>query len=115
MWIKGAGFEFFIGQNDPYLHSEVMFSNLAYGTLFVATLLSFLSSWIASLILLLSAIASLAILVWTKTFGHGLSWADPFMWDIALGPALGSLVFFVLSRWVKDPPVMERLRLLIRK
>ena len=115
LWIKGAGFQFFIRENDLYRDSEMIFSNLTYLTLFVATLLSFFSSWIASLLLFLSAIASLAILTWTNMFGHGMSWAGPFILDIARGPALGSLVFFLLSRWIKDPPLASKLRLLMRK
>jgi hypothetical protein len=113
--IKGAGYQFFIGENDPYGQSQVVFSDLVYGTLLVTALLSFLSTWIASLLLLLSAVVSSAILIWTNTFGHGLQLTDPFVLDIALRPALGSLVFFILSRWVKDPPIASKLRSLIRK
>jgi hypothetical protein len=113
--VKGAGFEFFIRESDPYKNSMSLFSILTYGTLIVAALLSFLSTRIASLLLLLSVIGSSAILIWTNTFGGGLSLADPFIWDIALRPALGLLVFFVLSRWVKDPPIASKLRSLIRK
>jgi hypothetical protein len=113
--VKGAGYEFFIRESDPYKTSMSLFSDLTYGTLIVAALLSFLSTWIASFLLLLAVIGSSAILIWTNTFGHGLPWADPFIWDIALRPALGSLVFFILSRWIKDPPIASRLRSLIRK
>lgn len=113
--VKGAGYEFFIQENDPYKNGMSIFSILTYGTLIVAALLSFLSTSLASLLLLLSVIASSAILIWTNIFGHGLPWADPFIWDIALRPALGSLVFFILSRWVKDPPIASKLRSLIRK
>ena len=113
--IKGAEYEFFIRENDPYATSTSIFSNLTYGTLFLAALLSFLSTRIASLLLLLSVIASSAILIWTNTFGHGLPWANPFIWDIARGPGLGSLVLFVVSRWVKDPPIADKLRSLVRK
>ena len=113
--IEGAGLEFFMRESDPFWNSETIFSNLVYLTLFFVTLLSFLSTWIASLVLLLSAVSSLGIWIWTNSFGHGVSWADPLLLDIALRPALGALVLFVLSRWVKDPPVTERLRSWIRK
>lgn len=113
--VKGAGLEFFIRQSDPYLHSAGAFIVMAYGTLFWVTLLSFLSSWIASLLLLLSVVASSAILIWTNAFGHGLPLAGQFIWDIALRPGLGSLVLFVLSTWAKEPPIAGKLRSLIRK
>lgn len=113
--MRGAGLEFFISESDPYLHSAGAFIYLVYGALFWLTLLSFLSVWIASLLLLISVIASSAILIWTNAFGHGLPWAAPFIWDIALRPALGSLVLFILSRWVKEPPIVSKWRSVIRK
>ena len=111
--VKGAGLEFFMSGTGKEV--AVTFCNLVYGTVLIAALLSFLSSWLAGFFLLSSTIASSAILIWTNTFGHGLSSAGPFILDIIFRPALGSLVFFLLSRWVKDIPVATKLRLLMRK
>jgi hypothetical protein len=99
--LQGAGLSFFINGADQY--RQTAFIELAYDSLFVGALISFLWSRIASVLLLGATLAALAILLWTRSFGHGASFAPPLLWAIAIRPALGALVLFLLSFYEGRP------------
>ena len=95
--LQGAGLSFFVSGADQY--RQTSFINIVYVSVFVASLLSLLSSRIASLLLFLSTVSALAILFWTNFFGHGQESAGSLLSAIALRPALASVLFFFLSLW----------------
>ena len=95
--LQGAGLSFFVSGADQY--RQTSFINLVYVSVFVASLVSLLSSRIASLLLFLSTLGALAILFWTNSFGHGLESTGSLLLAIAIRPALASVLFFFLSRW----------------
>jgi len=95
--LQGAGLSFFVSGADQY--RQTSFINLVYVSVFVASLVSLLSSRIASLLLFLSTLGALAILFWTNSFGHGLGSTGSLLLAIAIRPALASVLFFFLFRW----------------
>jgi hypothetical protein len=99
--LQGAGLSFFINGADQY--RQTAFIELAYDSLFVGALISFLWTRIASVLLLGATLAALAILLWTRSFGHGASFAPPLLWAIAIRPALGALILFALSFYEGRP------------
>jgi hypothetical protein len=99
--LQGAGLSFFIF--GPNQNTQAFFIDLVYMSVLAAGLLSFLSSRIASLLLCASAIAALAILFWTNSFGHGAGSANSLVFAVIIRPALASWLLFILSRWEKKP------------
>lgn len=95
--LQGAGLSFFVSGTDQY--RQTTFINLVYVSVFVASLVSLLSSRIASLLLLLSTVGALGLLFWTNSFGHGQASAGSLLLAIAVRPALASVLFFFLYRW----------------
>ena len=94
-FLQGAGLSFVV--NGPDQYRQTAFIELVYCSLFVGALISFLWSRIASVVLLGATLGALAILLWTRSFGHGASYAPPLLWAVAMRPALGALVLFLLS------------------
>jgi hypothetical protein len=93
--LQGAGLSFLV--NGPDQYRQTAFIELVYFSLFVGALISFLWSRIASVVLLGATLGALAILLWTRSFGHGASFAPSLLWAIAIRPALGALILFLLS------------------
>ena len=93
--LQGAALSFFISGADRY--SPIAFVELVYDSVFVAGLISFFSSRIASYVLFGATLVAIAILSWTRTFGHGAATAPSLLLAIAIRPALGTLVFFFIS------------------
>jgi hypothetical protein len=79
--LQGAGLSFLV--NGPDQYRQTGFIELVYYSLFVGALISFLWSRIASVVLLGATLGALAILLWTRSFGQGASYAPPQLWAIA--------------------------------
>ncbi len=94
-FLQGVVLSFFV--NGAHQHRQILFIELVYESVFVGGLISFLWSRIASIALCGATLGALAILLWTRSFGHGASYAPPLLWAIAVRPALASLVLFLLS------------------
>ena len=96
--LQGAGLSFIISGPDGYKQSA--FIELVYGTVFIAGLISvLLSSRLAAFALCGATLSAIAILLWTRIFGHGASYAAPLVLAIAIRPALVALVLFFISRY----------------
>jgi hypothetical protein len=100
--MQGAGLSFFI--SGAHQDRQIAFIALVYDSVFVASLISLLSSRLAWLILFGAAVAAIAILFWTNFFGHGREYAPALVLSIATRPVLGSLLFFLIAHYEKRLP-----------
>ena len=99
--LQGAALSFFVNGANQY--RQTAFIELVYDSVFIGGLVSLFWSLIASGALFVATLAALAILLWTRSFGHGASFAPPLLWAIAIRPALGALVLFLLSFYEGRP------------
>jgi hypothetical protein len=105
--IDGATISFFVSGAHQY--RQTAFIELVYDSVFVAGFISLLSSRIAAFCLSAAALAALAILLWTRTFGHGPSYAPSLLLAIAIRPALIALVLFLTDRYERHQEVGAKL------
>jgi hypothetical protein len=96
---QGAALSFFV--SGAHQNRETSFIDLVYGSVLVGGLVSLLSSRVGSLLLFASAVAALAMLLWTNSSGLGLGPAGSLVLEVAVRPALGSLLLLILFRWEK--------------
>jgi len=93
--IKGLGLSFFVNGANQYL--QTAYIELVYESVLIGVLISIFSTKFAALALGLITVLAAGILYDTKLFGHGTAALSGFGIEVAIHPALGCLIFLILS------------------